>query len=1452
MSDLRQVSDPSTEVHRWQERLAHSPFELETGPLVRARLLQIQDNRFDFILILHHLIADGWSRGVLLKELATYYRGYVAGHPISLPALNIQYADYVLRQQQLSQTSNYQAQLAYWQQQLADLSPLSLPNDSADLSVRNAIIDFSSRTLTHTFSSEQTQAIKTLGQQSGATLFMVLLAVFKLLLHRYSGQRDLAVGVPYDGRNTADVEPLIGFFVNTLVLRTELTAGHSTFQDWLKVVQATVADALQHQDVSFPEVVDALNVERIPGQNPLFQVMFQVQNGYQLQNAEQLALDMPGLSPIQGWIELNQTKFDMSWHVIERDGSLLVAVEYRTALFECDRIQRMFNHFQTLTASVLANSDKPLSELNFLSEQEHHQLGEWSQGKGVAPSQSCFPQRFEQQVEKTPDAIAVRIQSNQSETRILTYQQLNQRANQLAHWLKAQGIGPEKLVGVCLSPGIDLVVALLATLKACGAYVPLDPALPQARLHYMVQDSHPQVLIAQDDALGAAITENSSTPVIVLDEAKAQLAAQPSQNPPGTIGPDNLAYAIYTSGSTGKPKGTLLSHRGLTNYLNWCIASYPLTQGQGVLVQSSIGFDATITSLFSPLLVGQSLHFNPDVSEIEAIQQALSAGMSLIKLTPAHLRALQPLLNAHPLAKERLPKALVIGGESLHQHHIDLWQKHYPDIALINEYGPTETVVGCCVHWVSQQDHGSLPIGRPIDGAQLYVLDEYLERVPVGIPGELYIGGAGIARGYLNRPGLTAERFVPNPFAMLQTADRPGNSNTLYKTGDLVRYRADGTLDYLGRIDNQLKVRGFRIEPGEIEALLCQHPQVNQSIVILSEEQGRTDLVAYVVGSAGIASTDFPQLSADLKQHLTQTLPPYMVPTQFVELAQLPLTNNGKIDRQALPKPQKVSNLQTIVLPQTDKETILLDIWQQILGHNSVGIYDYFFELGGDSISAMQIVSKAQQQGLSLTPTQLFEHQTIAAQAAVAQQAPTTASITAPVVGDAPLGPIQWDLFNQALVDPHHYNQSIMVVVKPEVNADYLKTGLQLLADHHDALRLRFRQTAQSSWEQHYAPAGTVPFDVLALTDEQHLADAVTTLQASLDLTKGPLFRGVLLHLNEGGSRLLLIAHHLVVDGVSWRILLTDLLTLYAQLEAQQTPTLPQKTTAFGDWTRHIQAQQFETEFSYWSDVCEATPGLPVDNLSETNTVDRQGEISTTLDAEQTGLLKSVKLPADVLLTTALAQTLNQWSRNSTLILDMEGHGRHSWSDSIDLSQTVGWFTALFPVKLSLPAGSLADQLSYVQKTLNQFPNHGIGYGALRANLPQGDCFSSPAEISFNYLGKFNLNRSQGFMQGLAPEKVVAMRHPKTQCRYLMEIIALIQPGATGNDQLQIVWRYGQQCYHSSTLEQLSQRYINNLKSLIAHCSRPKDYTSSSFSAARVDSQQLSQLMNKLATKGRA
>ncbi|MCW5623126.1 MAG: amino acid adenylation domain-containing protein [Burkholderiales bacterium] len=888
VSDLRAPALAGIEAERIRQN-ALQPFDLTQAPLVRAQLLRTAEERHVLVLVLHHLVADGWSRGVLLRELAAGYRAAREDRATTAIPLTYQYSDYVRDQQAWLESAECRRQTAYWKTQLAALTPLDLPSDRP----RGRAMEQPARTATRTLPSTLRPLLRAAGVQCGATPFMLLLTAFDVLLHRYTGRSDIAVGIPVAGRTGPQTADLIGFFVNTLVIRARADAA-ATFTDWLDIVKRAVADAFDHGDLPLANVVDAVVTTRDPGRNPLFDVMFQYQSdGYRMQNAAAPGLAFPGLHMSQDGIELAHTKFDMSWHVLDREDGLLLAVEYRTDLFDDARIERMLDHFTVLVEAALREPARHVGALPLLTEAERTRIAAWQ--RGPAPVGSGTPaarwaglvERFERQVDRTPDARAAA-----SPDGALSYRDLDAAANRVARHLIDRGVGAESRVGVCLPRTPQLLAMLLGVLKAGAAYVPLDPALPERRLRFMIDDAQLAVLIAGETEVARLYPVDAGTDggpaLLVPDRDRPVLDACADTRIARSVWPEQLAYVLYTSGSTGTPKGTQLTHGGLMHYLDWCLARYPVAAGQGAPVHSSIGFDATITGLFAPLLAGRAVMLLPDDASLVGLASALRADHGFVKLTPAHLAALPPLLEAQPLpADARLPRAFVIGGEALNESHVSFWRDRYPAIALLNEYGPTETVVGCCVHEVEPGDRGSIPIGRPIAGAALYLLDGHLQPVPVGVTGEICIGGAGVARGYLHRPDLTAERFVPDPFG--------ARGCVMYRTGDLARYRSDGVVEYLGRADQQVQLRGYRIEIGEVEAALSRQPEIAETVVVLHVVGAAPALVAYLRVVDG-TTVDVPAL----RQRLAQWLPPYMVPGHFVVLDAFALTANGKVDRRGV------------------------------------------------------------------------------------------------------------------------------------------------------------------------------------------------------------------------------------------------------------------------------------------------------------------------------------------------------------------------------------------------------------------------------------------------------------------------------------------------------------------------------------------------------------------------
>lgn len=833
--DLRHVPAEmrETEALRLTSSEALSPFHLSQGPLLRAMVVQLAEEEYILLLTMHHIVSDGWSQGIFLSEFMQFYSAYLRKEMCTLPELPIQYVDFTLWQRERLQGQTLATLLDYWKRQLADLPILQLPTDHPRPPVRTIRGSY----CVQECSLDVLARLKAISRQEDASLFMVLLAAFAIFLSHYTGSTDLPIGTSIANRNQAEIEKLIGFFVNTLVMRLDLS-GNPTFQDLVKRVRDVCLEAYAHQDLPFEQLVDAMHPERdLSKPTPLVQVMFVVQN------APSTALEIPGLTLKTLALETRTSKFDLTVFVLEDEQTCVLDIEYNSDLFEETTIRRMLRHFLHVLETAATHPTQRIASFSLVTPDEYQKLVTvWNATNADYP-QLCVHQLFEQQVARTPDAPALSTHGQS-----LTYQEVQVAANQLAHFLRAQGVGPDVLVAVCLERSFDLVIAILAILKAGGGYVPLDPTYPVERLSFILQDAHASILLTRRSL--AALFLATDTPMMYLGEE--DLSAESMKNPQSGVMLDHLAYVIYTSGSTGQPKGVMISHRGLTNYLSWAINAYHIDTSsatQGALLHSSISFDLTVTSLFAPLCVGQSIVLLPD-DDKEVVRAALqsSGTFSLLKVTPAHLEMFYPSQDTQ-IAAEKVG-SLVIGGEALLAKHQPFWQTFAPSTHIVNEYGPTETVVGCCVYEVAahEQFSESVPIGRPIANMRIYLLDSSLHLLPIGMPGEISIGGVGLARGYMGRPDLTAERFLPNPFS-------PEPGARLYRTGDLARHLPSGDLTFLGRIDHQVKIRGYRIELGEIEAALQQHPAVQDVVVIareslqagINEASSEKRLFAYVI-----------------------------------------------------------------------------------------------------------------------------------------------------------------------------------------------------------------------------------------------------------------------------------------------------------------------------------------------------------------------------------------------------------------------------------------------------------------------------------------------------------------------------------------------------------------------------------------------------------------------------
>jgi amino acid adenylation domain-containing protein/thioester reductase-like protein len=956
--DLRECSEDEQET-QLQKTIAEEiqqTFDLSKDALLRAKLIRLNSTEHRFLLVMHHIVTDAWSVEILFRELATFYRALLTEQPPAIADLPIQYADFAHWQRQWFQGEELATQLSYWKRQLGDNPPvLQLPTDYP----RSAVQTYQGQRESIALSKTLTNKLKTLSQQEEATLFMTLLAAFKVLLYRYTGQEDIFVGSPIANRNQVEIEELIGFFINTLVLRTDLS-GNPTFRELLQRVREVALEAYSHQDVPFEKIVAELQPERYLSHNPLFQTIFA------LQNAPSPAPDFLELDSSFLQIDTQTAKFEFQLELFEKLEGLEGWCEYNTTLFTSETINRMLGHFQVLLEAIVSNPDQRLSDLPLLTDAERHQLlVEWNNTKTDYPRNLSIHQLFEAQVEQTPNNVAVIFEDKQ-----LSYQQLNQQANQLAHYLQSLGVKPGELVGICIERSLEMIIGVVGILKAGGAYIPLDPTYPQERLASMLEDSQVSVLLTQQQLIERLPHHHAR--VVCLDTDWQVINRESEDNLISNVAAHNLAYVIYTSGSTGKPKGVAVPHRGVvrllinTNYVKF-------NPDDKVAHASNPSFDAATFEIWGALLHGARIIIvTKDIllSPQNFVTYIRAKEINVLFLTPALFHQLASFV---PQAFSSL-KYLVLGGEAVDPRWVKEVLEQGPPQQLLNGYGPTESTTFSCCYLIQDISKKStnIPIGRPISNTQVYILDHYLQPVPIGVPGELYIGGDGLAQGYLNRPELNREKFIPNPLS-------EESGNLLYKTGDLVRYLPDGNIEFLGRTDNLVKIRGFRIELGEIEAVLAQHPVVEKAVVIAREDiSGDKRLVAYIANNKKLSQSTDPksQISNQLRDFLKQKLPDYMVPSIFVLLDTLPITSNGKVDRRALPDPdQSLSDLnlaEAFVAPRTSIEQQLAEIWAQILNLEQVSIYDDFFEFGGHSLLVTQLLFQVRETFQVVLPLQSF------------------------------------------------------------------------------------------------------------------------------------------------------------------------------------------------------------------------------------------------------------------------------------------------------------------------------------------------------------------------------------------------------------------------------------------------------------------------------------------------
>lgn len=1407
-ADANEVSDLINQFVR--------PFDLEKGPLLRVGLIQLNQKEYVLLLDMHHIISDGFSQGIMIREFLSLYNNE------QLPPLTVQYKDYAEWQYSREQQTA-QPEKEFWLNEFVEeVVTLELPTDFARPSVkgnRGSNIPFE-------LSEDQTSGLQEIAETQGVTLFMTLLAAYNVLLSKLSGQEDIVIGTPTAGRQHADLEGIIGMFVNTLPLRN-FPEGTQSFKAFLSEVKTKVLACFDNQSVQYENLINSLNLERNTSHNPLFDVMF-VYHDFQ---EPELALSGLKISPLD--FEQDISKFDLTLAVERVNERLLLRFEYANELFRKATIERFISYFEKIISSIVGDINIPLQDIGILTEPERDQLlVAFNDTQKPYPDKETIISLFEKQVQLDPHKPALF-----SEGSTMSYGQLKRRSDQVANYLnQVKHVKKGDRVGVMLERETWLIPVIFGVLKAGGVYVPIDPGFPTQRINTIIEASKLKVLITRAEY--ASEISVSDDLLADLNQSDNEIASQPATTPDNELNSHDLAYVIYTSGSTGKPKGVMIEHHSVVNRIMWMQNEYPVDATDTLLQKTPIVFDVSVWELFWWSFTGASLCLLKPGGEkepgelIKAIEEYKVTTMHFV---PSMLSSFLAVTHKHyDTDRLRSLKQVFTSGEALKAEHVQQFGAiiNKPcGTRLINLYGPTEATVDVSYYECDFSETGTNPpIGKPIDNTTLHVLSKDHRLLPVGVPGELHIGGVGVARGYLDDPIQTSEKFITDPLT---------GEGRVYKTGDLVKWLPDGNIAYLGRIDHQVKIRGFRIELGEIESQLLSHDQIEETVVLVKEKEADKFIVAYYVADAALDQVQ-------LRGYLSDRIPGYMVPSHFVHLEAMPLTPNGKVNRKILPEPEvKVGEFQA---PATEEESQLAQVWSEVLGIERLSVTDNFFSVGGDSIKSIQIGSRLRDSGYEVTVQDIFTHQTIRQLASNLKKL-VSVSDQSVVEGISALNPTQRWFFEGPAKQKHHFNQSVLLNFPDGLSRDTAERIFRELQLHHDALRMVISKE-EGHWQQENKgsdfPVSITERDLRGANDaEERLLEVSEKIQSGIDLKQGPLMKLGLFHMQDG-SRLLIVIHHAVVDGLSWRILFQDMASLYAQNQEGLPFSLPLKTDSYLSWPAKLQdyteTNAFRKASAYWEAFSNHNHIFP--HRDVLNGADSQKGIaraSFQLDRAFTGkLLAEVNVPFhtqinDILLAALLLAFKEQYGQDS-LMIDLEGHGRQPVHNQVNISRTVGWFTSIYPVLLSGKEDKLTSMIKQVKETLRKVPNHGFDYLLYRYLTPQAGTITDSAHIIFNYLGQFDTD-----MEG-KPFELATEAHGHNQAndepaRYDWDISGLIKEG-----QLEMTLSYPGRHYHADTVQSFMHHYGATLKSLIDHCCdygkeelTPSDLTYKELSIARLD-----------------
>lgn len=1419
-------------LEEWIEQKTKETFTLFNSNLYYFALIKLNDNECAVFGNVHHIIMDGLSIQIFTEQIAKYY--YDMHNENEEGEIKNSYVQFLTNEQTYLNSSRFQKDQKFWLEEFK-----TLPSATGLKPYNTYQVSTKASRETFILTEHLKRKIEKFSEDYKISLYTFFVAAFSLSMYRWTSSLDIGLGMAYGNRMTKMERKLIGMMVSTVPLRMDIDPEEEVLS-FISRVSRKQSKLLRHQKYPFDLLLKQINKENNSNVR-----LFGTTIDYRDRDESGDSLWIPNHEEVQDFAVHIENLIDID--------SLHVHIDYREELFSKEEIKRFFNVMLAIMENTFEKPKQKVAEIEIISDEDKRRsLVEFNNPKLDFPPQVTIHEMFERQAMIYPNAIAVTYEKEK-----ITYKELNERANQLAHYLQKKGVGPDNLVGLCVERSHEMIVGILGILKAGGAYVPLDPTYPEQRLQYILEDASIQLFVTQESLKELKwLPENVEA--ICLDRDQDEIWKESKTLPVSSVGPQNLAYVIYTSGSTGNPKGVMIEHHNVIRLFKSTDCWYQFNEKDTWTLFHSYAFDFSVWEIWGALLYGGKLVVVPywiSRSPKDFYQLLVEEEVTVLNQTPSAFRQLIQVCEQEDKNKNLQLRYVIFGGEALEPTSLLPWFQRYGEKnpQLINMYGITETTVHVTYYPITLDDvqHASRSnIGKRIPDLEVYILDAYQQPVPIGVDGELYIGGAGLARGYLNRPELTAERFISHPFSSDLKA-------RLYRTGDLVRYLPDGNLDYRGRIDHQVKIRGFRIEIGEIESTLHTYAYVKEAVVIVREDQpGDKRLVAYVVGDGNVDAW---------REYLKAKLPSYMVPSGFMAMEAIPLTANGKVDREALPMPEEKQINSECVGPRNSNEQILTTIWKRVLGVKKVGIYDNFFEIGGDSILSIQIISQASQVGLKLTPKQMFECPTIAELAQVAIETQGVQAEQGIVIGDVPLTPIQCWFFEQEHAHPEHWNQSMLLRVKERLDVKLLEGAILNLLKHHDALRFRYEQLPNGTWRQRNE--GTDELSVLHVVKRNQvnekewnkiIQEEMNINQASFNLITGPLMKVVYFEDNlTENDRIFWVIHHLVVDGVSWRILLEDLQVVYNQMKQGQEIRLPAKSTSFKEWSERLQTYSnsgiLKEIQNYWNEQVEKeTMKIPMDYPIQETTEESIDQVTRTLGIEETQalfheVLVTHKTRIDEVLLTALGQAIVDCTNQQTVSIHLEGHGREEMIEGIDLSRTVGWFTSIYPVHLNFQGTQTPiEGLKAVKEQLRRIPNRGVDYGILRyLNKGLLPFYQQKPSISFNYLGQFDqvFSRDSLFMQETG---FTFLDHaPDSKPSHLIDVIGMVK-----DEKLHFIWMYSREQFSKLKIQVIADGMLRHLRQLINKPTTESAFTVSDFADAEdLTEESLSKVLLKLTKK---